>query len=234
MPPGLIELAEITLATAQRRLDAISQNVSNIATPGYKAQVGFQEAISATGNREPRVSFSSNLNAGALRETGRRFDLAIVGSGYFMVRGEDETFFTRNGQFDLDAQGRLLTSQGYALQSSDGGDVMIRRPDAEIASDGTVLEDGAPVSRVGVFNLTRPEGVNGGGELFRAVESDLQVEPDAQIRQGMVEGGNVELANEMIEMMKALRLAEAGARVVQAYDSLIGQSINTFGRGGGR
>lgn len=225
MTQGLLELGEVLLASSQRRLDAVSRNVSNATTPGYKSELNFEDALGASAAQAP----SSNLEPGALRVTGARFDLAIAGPGFFHVRAGEHAFYTRAGAFLRDGDGRLVDGAGAVLQSADGSDLIIAA-DAEIAGDGTILERGLPVARVGIFALNPDdplERVN--GAYFRSAHASLLDHPE--VRQGMLEGANVDMASEMLDMMGALRSAEIGARVVQTYDTLIGQTISTFSRG---
>jgi flagellar basal-body rod protein FlgF len=225
---GLLELGEIMVAGAQRRLEAVSQNVANITTPGYRKGVAFSEAIASGANT---LAFSTDYTSGALRITGQPLDLAIAGGGFFRVRGEDGVYYTRSGQFSRDGEGRLVDGQGMVLQSADGQDLVLTSSRISIAEDGAVLEDGVPVARVGLFECLPDMALQRvSGAYFTAPLEAMQDANSPLLRQGMVEGSNVDLPAEMISMMSALRQAEVGARVVQTYDSLIGQTISTLGR----
>lgn len=232
MAAGLIELGEIMLTQTERRLETASHNIANVSTPGFKQSVTFPQTIANAG-AEQQTHARANFDQGALRLTGNPLDLALSGPGFFMLRGENGLFYSRNGQFQLHADGRVVNAQGLSLQTSDGADLILTTPLADIQSDGIVLEDGVPVARIGVFAPTDAASLETiGGTLFTS-EADAMQESDAPLlRQGMLEASNVDLAAEMVGMMGALRQAEAGARVVQTYDSLMGQSISTFGRSG--
>jgi flagellar basal-body rod protein FlgG len=94
-----------------------------------------------------------------------------------------------------------------------------------------VLEDGLPIARLGVFEAVEGATIEAlGGALFRASDGAMREVETPLVRQGMLESANVDLSREMIDMMAAMRQAEIGARIVQAYDGLVGQSITTFGR----
>jgi flagellar basal-body rod protein FlgF len=232
MPGGLLEIGEMLLATSQRRLDTVSQNVANASTPGFKSDALFESALQATTieGAGGRLSLDTDFSQGALRGTGRSLDLAIAGPGFFELRAGDQVYYTRAGAFERDSAGRLVDIQGFALQSSDGGDIVLASSQVEILSDGVILEGGAPVARVGVFDATAPETLTRvGGNYFAAREGVAPV-AEINLRQGMLEAANVDMAAQMLDMMTAIRSAEVGARVVQAYDTLIGQTISTFGR----
>lgn len=231
MPRGLIELGQIMMAAAQRRLEMVSQNISNVSTPGFKAQVRLQEALSAANVEAQTSPEYTNLAQGGLTTTGRAFDLALSGPGFFVVRGEAGFFYTRDGQFERGADGRVVNTSGYVLQSAEGSDLVVRDYDAEIANDGTVLEDGLPIAHIAVMAPANEGALQSlGGSIFVADADNMQSVEAPVVRRGMLEASNVDAPSEMLQMMASMRQAEAGARVVQAYDSLIGQAISTLGR----
>jgi flagellar basal body rod protein FlgG len=172
MTAGLLELGEIMIVGAHRRLESISQNVANLTTTGYRRTASFQQTmnVGAASDHVP-----TDFAHGALRATGRTFDIALASDGFFAVRGEDGAYYTRDGQFTRDPQGRLINEQGFALQSADGGDVTVSAAAIEILEDGTVLDDGVPVSRVGVFALA-PEA-----RLNRVTGSYFQTSAEAMV-----------------------------------------------------
>lgn len=226
--PGLLELGEIMVTSAQRRLETSSQNVSNLTTAGYRKGVTFDETMTQSSNAH---SVATDFSSGALRLTGQPLDLAITGAGFFQVRGENGVYYTRAGEFSRDAEGRIVDAQGLALQSADGQDLAISHSDVQIAEDGVVIEAGVPIARIGLFEAIDASSLmRVNGAYFQAPTSAMQESQTPILRQGMVEGSNVDLPAEMLSMMATLRRAEAGARVVQAYDTLMGQTISTLGR----
>ena len=236
MSGGLLDIGEVILASSERRLEIVSRNIANTSTAGFKKEAAFGDVLSELTDvnspaHAPR-SFT-DFSQGALRMTGRTFDLALSGAGFFRVRSADgASYFTRNGQFDRSSDGLLINAQGLILQSANGDDVIVNDEAAEILGDGVVLEGGQPVARVGVFEPTEPERPLQalGGTLFSAPDGIRDVVRPT-VRQGMIETANVDMSSEMVGMMEALRSAEIGSRIVQTYDGLIDKSISTFGRG---
>jgi len=231
---GVIELAELMLTSSERRLEFASRNVANTSTPGYKRQVSFDDVVaSARPTTTPSVSAYSDFSQGVLRQTGNALDLAITGAGFFAVRSDDQVFYTRDGQFQRAPDGRLVDAHGYALQSADGGDLVVNDEHPRINADGSVIENNLPVAQIGVF-VGEPEHPMKalGGALFSADAQGMSPSSTPSLRQGALETANVDMAAEMLSMMTTLRQAEAGARLVQAYDSLTEESISTFGRSG--
>lgn len=230
MNGGLLELGEIMVSGAQRRLELVSQNVSNLTTPGYRKGVSFENSLAHQAHGAELV-VSTDFTPGSQRITGQPFDLALSSVGFFRVRGEDTVYYTRAGQFTRDAEGRLVDAQGLALQTADGQDLIVRGNNAEILADGAVLEAGVPIARVGVFEAAPDAALSRmGGAYFVMADNGAREVASPLVRQGALEASNVDLPAEMLTMMSALRQAEVGARVVQTYDALIGQTITTLGR----
>src|SRR5262245_50188482 len=107
MTTGLLELGEILLSASQRRLEVVSANVANATTPGFKRTDAFENALSEAVSRNSALSTVTDFDQGALRATGRPFDLAISGPGFFQLRGENGAYYSRSGQFERLPDGRL-------------------------------------------------------------------------------------------------------------------------------
>ena len=165
-------------------------------------------------------------------------DLAIGGAGFFLLRHPETEaeYLTRAGQFLRNESGYLTNPDGLILQAAGGGALRTETADFEVGADGMIYEDGAAIAQVGVFTVSDPAGLSAvSGTLF-SVEQDGDPEPVPDFRvsitQGALESSNVKLGNEMVQLTQAVRQAETGARLIQAYDSLMSNAISTFGRGG--
>ncbi|WP_448661568.1 flagellar hook-basal body protein [Sphingomonas sp. CJ20] len=231
---GLVEAATAILSASARKLEVAAHNVANISTPGFKRKVGFSQLLRAEdGSSAPssEVMVQRSFAQGNLTETRNSFDLAISGEGFFALRAGDRVVYSRQGQFTRSADGTLVSPQGYVLQQQGGGDLVLDRASAAIQQDGTVLDDGRPVARIELFATPDPSALQSVGEShFSAGVALMEPVRDPVIRQGMVESSNVEMGDEMIAMMAALRQSEGGARLVQVYDDLIGRAISSLGQ----
>lgn len=232
---GLIESATQILSASERRLETVSNNVANVATPGFKRQVSFADTMSAQGAGSSGTALQNraDMAAGKLSNTGNPLDLAIPGSGFFQLRAGGETVYSRQGQFKLAADGTVVNAQGYVLQQAGGGDLVLDREAVEILEDGTVMDGDRPVGRIGLFAAADPAAILPlGGSLFSISGDAAEEVATPAVRQGMLEGSNVTLGEEMITMMASMRQAESGARLVQVYDDLLGRAISAFGTSG--
>jgi flagellar basal-body rod protein FlgF len=232
---GLIESATQILSASERRLEIVSNNVANAATPGFKRQVSFSETMVEREVASARDALGSrpDLTPGKLDSTGNPLDIALRGAGFFQLRAGGDLVYSRQGQFSRAADGSVVTPQGHVLQQAGGGDLVIDRAEVRILEDGTVVDEGRPVARIAVFNAADPLRIAPlGGSLYSIPDVSLEETADAGLRQGMIEASNVTLGEEMVEMMASVRQAESGARLVQLYDDLTGRAIAAFGQGG--
>lgn len=229
---GLVDSAIAVMRGASARVDDSAINVANMSTPGFKRRLASPAA--ADGGFADRLDrLRVDAAAGKLIETGRPLDLAITGPGYFQLRAGERMVYSRQGNFARDADGHLVTPQGYVLQQAGGGDLTIDAGTVSVTADGVMLDGDRPMARVAVMSPGDPGDARAiDGSLF-AIDADRAVEVTApSLRQGALEASNVSLGDEMISMMAGVRGAETGARLIQAYDDLLGKAIGTFGQAG--
>lgn len=231
---GLLEIASATMRGGESRIEIAAQNTVNAETPGYKAQIAFSEvqmeANSSTLDQSiPQTRFEHKAAQGALFDTGETLDLAVDGSGYFLVRDGDGFGLTRAGKFGISPDGALIDASGRILQLASGGDATTSTYAVEILPDGTMLDGQSVMGTIGLFE---PSGANISQMLNADQVADLGEAENGEIRQAMLERSNVTLSDEMIELMKAQRQVESGAQIIRAYDELLDRAINTFGRSG--
>lgn len=223
------EIAAQILARAEQRAEIAAQNIANASTPGYRRRVAFSEMVGAAPSAA--VEAAPDFTPGQLVETGNPADIGIAGEGFFTVRGDDATLYTRAGVFRPDAEGRLATAEGLVLQAAEGGDIVVGTAPFQISADGVLSQNGAPVARIALVAFEEPGRlVPAAGGAFAA--GDLEPQPVAApvLRQGMLESSNVNMGDEMVAMMEAVRRAETGQRLVTTYDDLMGRVLSTFGQ----
>ncbi|MSU91799.1 flagellar hook-basal body complex protein [Rhodobacteraceae bacterium 2CG4] len=218
-------------------LQAVANNVANMSTTGYRREgLVFAEMIAALEAEGGSVAMTdthariTSMTQGALSATGGQFDLAIDGPGFFTVETQDGPRLTRAGSFTPNAGGELVNMRGHRLLDAGGAPIFVP-PDARqvaIGGDGTLTADGVPLARIGRVAvddptaLTREDGV-----LFR---SDAPVRPaeEGAIRQGFLEGSNVNAVAEISRMIEVQRAYEAGQKLLDREDERIRQVIDTL------
>jgi flagellar basal-body rod protein FlgF len=228
MDRGLYIAASGMLAE-QIRQDQIANDLANASTPGYKADRTSQRAFndlllanSATGATVGRQSTAvqvdrivTDFSAKAARETGEPLDFAISGDGWFAVQTGQGVRYTRNGQFTLDAQARLVTASGDPVLNANGQPIT--------ATDGKV----DPRS-IGVVNLTNP--VKQGDSLVTGTPAGAGT---GTVRSGALESSGADPARSMVDMISSMRAFEAGQKVIQAIDETLGKAATQVGSTGG-
>jgi flagellar basal-body rod protein FlgG len=229
----LVQSASAILAGSQRRAEDAAHNISNLATPGYRAKRSFADALSAAdvGAQSPAMGIERlSLAAGQLSETGNVTDLAIDGEGFFEVRNDDGVFYTRNGQFTRSADGRLLSAGGLALQGVGGGDIVLPEGGFVVGADGTITADDRVLSQIAVIAFSAADARSAADGLIASSPVSVSAVERPMVRQGFLESSNVSLGDEMIVLMEAVRRAETGQRLMNVYDDLLGRVITTFGQ----
>jgi flagellar basal-body rod protein FlgF len=225
MERGLYIAASGMLAE-QVRQDQIANDLANAATPGYKAdrtsQAGFGELLlanSATGQvvgpQGTAVQVSAvetDFSPKPAKDTGEPLDFAIVGEGFFAVQTANGTRYTRNGQFQADAQGRLVTPQGDPVLGR-GGRTLSVGADGRV--DPRALE---------VVNLRNPR--KDGDNLVAGTPAGTAA---GQVRAGALESSGADAARSMVDMIASMRAFEAGQKVIQTIDETLGKAATQVG-----
>jgi flagellar basal-body rod protein FlgF len=229
---NLVDIGVSVLLQAERRVEIAAQNLSNATTPAYKRRVAFSALIQSSDSQSailPRVAAAIDFRNGKLVETGSPYDLALAGPGYFAVRNDDRISYTRQGQFSADANGRLVDVRGGVLQFANGSDAIIENDKFVVNADGSVTEAGLLRGKIGVFSADDQAALEVAEGGFSAGRANLTLIDDSTVQQGAYEASNVTTGDEMVLMMEALRRAEAGQRVINVYDDLMGRAITNFG-----
>ena len=230
--------------TLRRELDIVANNVANADTTGFKVEqllVGAEIGERARNAFvRPGVSFvldngvGRDYGQGSLEQTGRNLDFAIEGEGaFFKLNDGAGEAYTRDGAFTLDAEGRLTTEGGAAVQG-DGGDIILDRSLGEpsVAADGTISQNGDPVGRLSVVRFDVLAALEKGGDgLYRNNSNAAAVEAnDVQIRQGMLEGSNVNPILEITNLIEIQRAYESISRMIENTNDLSRRAVERLGR----
>lgn len=215
------------MAWEQVRTDVIANNVANVNTNGFKrsvavgsefAQMVLQRLGDALSNSDdsPEVGklghgaalaeVVQDLAGGALLLTESPLDVALVGPGEFTFQGPDGPGYTRDGAFRLDSAGRLVTSDGYPVLVG-GTPAGSAGQSLSIQTDGTVLIDGAPAGRL---------DIRGGAETALAVQA--------------LERSNVDMAQELTDLITALRAFQVNQRAMQMQDQTLSRVVTEIGK----
>lgn len=214
---------------------AVSHNLANANSTGFRAELHKLRAVPVQGEGLATRAFvvdasvATNFDAGPLQRTGRALDVAVEGKGWLAVQLPDGSEgYTRDGSFELSANGVLQTRNGLPVLG-DGGPITIP-PDHEvqIGKDGTIsamLAGGEQnvVNNLGRLKLVNPPEetlVRGDDGLFRLRGGgEAPVDEAVQVAGGHVEGSNVNVVDQMVQMIALARQFEMQTRMLQSAEA---------------
>jgi len=225
----LIYLSMAGAKATMQRQDVLANNLANASTTGFRAELQAFRAVPVRGDgASTRVyalesTIGNDTRPGPLQQTGRGLDVAAQGNAWFSVQALDGTeAYTRNGSFQVDSQGQLVTSAGLPVLG-DGGPITLPVGAAvEVATDGSInatVGNGRP-QQAGRLKLVSPEAplLRGTDGLFRAADGDLTADPAARVQGGALEGSNVNPIETMVAMISAARQFEHQMKMLQGAE----------------
>ncbi len=203
----------------------IANNIANVNTPGYRAQnTIFSEYLTKPEGNKDALSFVvehgqyQNTTAGPLTKTGNMLDIALHGPGFFGVMGPGgEIVYSRAGDFKLDTEGILRTSNGFPVADDGGSEITIPEDATEINIDefGNISDADGEIARIMVKEFTNDQGLKPiGNSLYATEEEGIEAE-NTVVTQGYIEGSNVKAILEMTRMIDTLRSDNSTQRLVQ-------------------
>jgi flagellar basal-body rod protein FlgG len=236
---GGLYSAAAGMAAQQQRIDGVANDLANASTTGYKhVRVGFRDLLynAQGGSAGPTVLSGAGSAAGfigrsqeqgSLQTTGQPLDVAIQGPGFLQVKRPDGSLaLTRDGSLRLDATGRLTTKDGMIVQP----EITVPRgttpEQLSIGADGTVRAGaGRALGRIELVTVRAPDGLQSlGGNLFAANAASgasTAAGADTTLRQGVLEGSNVDVGDAMVDMIDAQRSFQLASKAIQMQDQML-------------
>ena len=221
------------MAAQERRLDAVSNDIANVNTAGYKGiRVGFRDLVYQqdgptgvrTGAGAALTELGRSSEQGALQQTGQPTDLAIQGDGYFQVRRADgQIALTRAGSFIVDARGQFVNPKGERLVPPITVPRGVDAGNLSIAADGTVTAAGRRIGRIQLVTVPAPNGLVPAGDndyLLSAASGGVR-RATGTLLQGSLETSNVDLADAMVNMMDAERSYSMASKAIHMQDQMM-------------
>ena len=211
--------------------DIVANNLANIGTTGFKRDDAFTdwfiESLHAVGAQR-----YTDFSQGELHQTDNPLDIALTTRGFFVVQTSFGPAFTRNGHFNVDDEGFIQTPQGHRLMGQSG--VISTRSDngvagnIQITRDGEIFLDGVIIDTLLIANILDLNGLEKiGTSLYRSPGDAVvtQLDPGQfRVRQGMLEGSNVQPVSEMVSLIEKQRNFESSQRVARAMDEILGRA----------
>lgn len=223
---------------AFKQLEVIANNIANMNTTGFRAERAlFEEALVRqhapvrAGGLKSDISQPQDIQAthyvgirgtytdfrqGYVDNTGDPLHVAIQGEGFFVIQTPEGERFTRAGNFQLDPSKRLTTKDGYPVQGN-GGDIVINGTEITISGEGEVVVDKEVVGKIRIVTAESEFLQREPGQRFKLAPGGTQQEvTSVQVRQGAVEGSNVNAVQELTDMIMAQRLFDSFQKAQEA------------------
>ena len=230
----LVALSQHTALRLQ--MAVIANNIANSNTAGFKSErVTFATHLKDMGGGQ-KLAFVKESGIvrdpsdGPLMVTGNPFDLAIRGDAFFRVDTPQGERLTRGGQFRLDADGALVTANGYPVLGKNGLPLLIAPGDATItiARDGRVASESGEIGRLGLVTFDSGDELTKLGGGLYASDAEPIPSDDAEVVQGAIEASNVQPIVEMTRMIALLRSYQSAQSLAEKEDELKRRAIGTL------
>ncbi len=231
MNSGLYAACAGLLARTQA-LEVAANNLANVNTNGYKAQLPSFHSVLASANgsvsgnelREAVNNFGvlgenrTNLAQGNLEHTGSDLDFAIQGEGWFAVQSGAGRLYTRNGNFHVDRNGRLATADGDPVAGAEGP-ILIPPGKLSVSNDGTISVDGALAGQLQIVNFAPGTTVTAVGGANFSAPAGSERASQGSIMQGSLEGSNVNGVTAAVELVALQRHADMLQQALTSFHS---------------
>lgn len=234
----------------QTNLEGVANNIANANTFGFKQDVGivfsavYNSALANNGfvfaggaeKVGDDLSFGSlvNFKTGTSKKTENPAHLSIIdeaGNNFFTLKSEDGILFTRNGEFRFNSEGYLVTKEGLKVLGHKGA-IKATSADYKVDNAGRVLVDGKEIDKILVtaFKDTRYLKKMGNNNFQAFDDAGAYASSKYGLAQGYLEGSNVNVLKEMVEMMNIMRTYEANQKILQTADQNLSKTVNEVGR----
>ncbi|WP_432407007.1 flagellar hook-basal body protein [Wukongibacter sp. M2B1] len=221
--------------------------VDSLITFTYPSVIGTMNS----GVKLERIE--TNFGQGQIIRTENPLDFAIKGDGFFEVETEEGTRYTRAGSFKINENRELVTSEGYKVQGLYGniildkelittegrgqqnvyGDSVVNSKSIAVTPKGEIIVDGEKVDELRMINITNVRDLRKTENGLYKVEEGIELETeefDGQVLQGRLEGSNVDIIKEMVEMMTLYRGYESSQKMIKAYDETTAKAVSEIGK----
>ena len=247
-----------------KKMEVVAQNLANVNSTGYKRdRLAFKELMppfppdsgmdAAKNILLPSSKSNKNVSyvavtdqytdhkPGIFKQTNSQLDMALDGPGFFGISTAEGVRYTRNGNFRMDTENRLVNQKGQPVLDEQNNPIVIAEQGSDISIDaggnifaGTGIAN-SNIGKLKLVNFDSPETLEklGDGLFYQSdTAANEQQVNNTKLRQGFLEGSNVSAVDEMTNMIATLRLFETYQKMIQSIDSMDDQSVNKIGRVG--
>lgn len=230
----IIYTAMTGAGTAEQRQSILANNLANVTTNGFRAELSAYRAVPLRGDGATTRVFSAETTTGyrdtpgAPQRTDRPLDAMTRGNSWFAVQGLDgNEGYTRSGAFEISTTGTLVSPGGLPVLNEGGGTIEVPNgAQVSLGNDGVITAKitGQAPTQLGKLKMVTPtpedKFVRGTDGLFRATGGEpLTSDPNARLQTGVLEGSNVSAVETMVNMIQAGRQFDTHVRLLQTAES---------------
>lgn len=245
-------IATTGMLSQRSKMDVIINNITNSDTSGYKKDQVITRSFDdllldrlndpSILNRNTYVGgqntgiyvdeLVTDFASGPMEDTGLQTDLAINGEGFFSIQTPQGVRYTRNGNFQVDANGNLLTQDGYYVLGENGGMINVGTGAFSVKSDGSIFVGGRQAGKLLIARFTNTDVLRkAGGNLYYPYNGEQPTAiQNPAIAQGMLEGSNLNIGREMSEMLMTNRVYESNQRILRMVDESLSRTVNDIAK----
>lgn len=237
---GLIAAAQ---HAQEQKLMVIANNLSNVPTPGFKkGNVHFKELVKRTVDGQ-KISYvkvdrvNYDFSQGGIRQTGIQTHFALKNNNekeisFIKIRTSKGIFYTRNGEFQISNQGRLITNKGEEVLANDDDYITIPPTVKSISVDqsGVIYGDGTQINQLGLVTFSNTQKVKRQGDCLYTIDDEPLPEFTGSVYQGALEDSNVSAMNEIVDLTFTHRQFESAQKMLDEYDKTMRRMTSASSR----
>lgn len=248
-----IYLAGSGMLTQTAKLDTITNNLANLNSAGYKKDsitvnalppyfppqqssgiqlVSDRQRIRGNKANILFLQTFTNYSNGELKQTDNPLDIALNGDGFLVVSTPNGNRYTRNGNLSRSVQGILVNQDGFPVMGQNGP-IKVGNGELKIDSSGKVFVDGQSIDTLQVVDFPKPYPLKKEGNgLFVLTDPNARANQvqNTEVLQGFIESSNVDIVNQMVKMIKTMRVYETHQKIIQSLDESIQKTNSELGR----
>lgn len=240
------------LVNSQHRMDIVSNNLANSTTTGYKKEGCTTQSFDSVYGIKVKDLTVGHLNQnigklslgakigetytdweqGSFKNTGAQYDFALGGDGFFSIafinkNGEETTMYSRDGNFQINSEGYLVTKDGdYVLGESGPIQLPTDINTLSVEATGEIYADGQYIDTFDIVDFEDYNYLEKYGEnLYRTVDGATEKDSTATVNQGYLEASNINVVSEMVEMINIAREFESNQKVMNTIDEMLGKMV---------
>lgn len=228
-----------------KRQENVAQNIANIQTPGFKqsyiSAISQDKVVSnlngsnQLGSLTLKVAIDQqvlNLAQGDLKTSENALDFAIEGNGFFTLQGPNGNLYTRDGRFELDETGTLVSKEGYpvlVVDASGNQQTIQLNEDISVSQNGTFNLNNTTYQFV-ISNITNADQLVYQGDSTFSYNGPIGAQGEYKVHQNMLEGANVNATDALVDMITVNRSLQTNSRVLTAIDETLQSTVTEIGR----